>query len=95
MHFFAKLNPPRPSFANDMTDEEKAFMHEHVAYWMDKQAKGHVIVFGPVFDPKGVYGVGVLQVDSEEALSEFTQNDPALKAGNTYETYPMKAVTKS
>jgi uncharacterized protein YciI len=95
MHFFAKLIPPRPSFATDMTEDERKFMQEHVAYWADKQAKGHVIVYGPVFDPKGVYGIGVLDVESEAALSEFTQNDPALKAGNAYEVYQMKAVTKS
>jgi hypothetical protein len=28
-YFFIKLNPPRPSFAFDMTDEERAVMCEH------------------------------------------------------------------
>ena len=31
--FFLKLNPCRPSFTLDMTDEEKGVMMQHVGYW--------------------------------------------------------------
>lgn len=50
-HFFIKLNPPRPSFAQNLTEEEIQVMQEHSDYWRDLQAKGYVIVFGLVFDP--------------------------------------------
>lgn len=31
-HFYFKLIPPRPTFANDITDEERALMAKHGAY---------------------------------------------------------------
>ena len=31
-HFFMKLIPPRPTFAQDMTAEERAVMQQHVQY---------------------------------------------------------------
>ncbi|HEX9548896.1 MAG TPA: hypothetical protein VF942_16265 [Acidimicrobiales bacterium] len=33
-HFVYRLVPPRPTFAADMTDDEKAIMAEHAAYWL-------------------------------------------------------------
>ena len=91
-HYFLKLNPRRPTFAQDMTDEERAIMQQHVAYWSVWMEKGHVVVFGPVLDPKGVYGMGVIEVENEEQLQELTTNDPAARI-NTYEYWPMRAVT--
>jgi uncharacterized protein YciI len=91
-HYFLKLNPSRPTFAQDMTDEERAIMQQHVAYWGVLMKKGHVIVFGPVLDPLGVYGMGVVEVENEEQLRALTANDPATGI-NTYEYWPMRAVT--
>jgi uncharacterized protein len=93
-HYYIRLNPPRPSFAMDLTYEEKKIMQEHGAYWRDLQSKGYVLVFGPVMDPKGVFGVGIIEVEDESMLADFEKNDPALKAGNTYEVYPMRVTTK-
>lgn len=90
--FFAvKLLPPRADFAQTMTDDERTIMQEHAAYWKSYMDKGMVHVFGPVLDPKGVYGFGVVSVDDEEQLKEFINNDPSLKI-NTVEYYPMMAV---
>ena len=90
-HYFLKLNPSRPTFAQDMTAEERAIMMQHVAYWSNLMNKGMVIVFGPVMDPKEVYGVGVVEVETEEQLKELIENDPATGI-NHYEYYPMRAV---
>ena len=92
LHYFLKLNPSRPTFAQDMTDDERAIMQQHVAYWGILMEKGVVVVFGPVLDPKGVYGMGVVAVENEEQLRELTTNDPATSI-NTYEYWPMRAVT--
>ena len=92
-HFFLKLNPPRPSFMMDMTEDEKSIMQQHVAYWQKYSNDGTMLVFGPVFDPKGGYGVGIMAVDSEEHLKQLLANDPA-NGLNNYEFYPMRAVTK-
>ncbi len=89
--FFAvKLLPPRPDFAQTMTDDEKAIMLEHAEYWQQYMDKGIVHAFGPVLDPKGVYGFGIVSVDDEDQLNEFINNDPSLRI-NTVEYYPMIA----
>ena len=92
-HFFLKLNPPRPSFTMDMTDEEKKIMQSHVEYWRILLNKGIAIAYGPVFDPKGGYGVGIISVDNDEQLENLMKNDPA-NGLNHYEFYPMRAVYK-
>lgn len=85
------LRPSRPDFAMTMTDEEKAIMLEHIGYWTEKMNQGKVYAFGPVMDPKEVYGLGVVGVESEEELKRFIENDPAGKI-NRYEYHPMRAV---
>jgi len=92
-NFFLKLNPPRATFIMDMSEEEKEIMQKHVVYWTSLLEGGIAIVFGPVFDPKGGYGTGVVSVDNEEHLKKIIANDPA-NGLNTYEFYPMKAVYK-
>ncbi len=91
--FFLKLNPPRASFMLDMSDEERSIMQKHVAYWSTYVEDGTVIVLGPVMDPKGGYGIAVVRVESEEELNQIIAKDPA-NGLNSYEKYPMRAVTK-
>ncbi|HZC55674.1 MAG TPA: YciI family protein [Xanthobacteraceae bacterium] len=95
-HFFLKLIAARPTFAMDMNAEEKAMMAEHVAYWKAKLDSGQVVVFGPVFDPKGSYGMGVVAVPDEAAARAFADGDPAIKSkrGFVCEIHPMRAVTR-
>ncbi len=95
-HFFLKLIAPRPSFVMDMTADEKAMMAEHFAYWKAKLDDGEVIVFGPVMDPKGPYGMGVVAAADETAARAFADGDPAIKSGRgfTCEIHPMRAVTR-
>jgi uncharacterized protein YciI len=85
------LNPSRPDFAMTMTDSERAIMGQHVAYWTEKMKQGKVYAFGPVIDPKGIYGLGVVAVDNEQELKDIIANDPAGKI-NKYEYFPMRAV---
>jgi hypothetical protein len=51
--FLCKLVPPRPTFAQDMTEAETKLMQEHVMYWKELAGRGIAVVFGPVADPKG------------------------------------------
>ena len=71
MYFLCRLIPPRPSFAKDMTPSEASAMHEHVAYWTDLLGKGKAIAFGPVMDPKGPWGVGIVSVSDQEELGKL------------------------
>ena len=93
MHFFLKLNPPRASFTKDMSAEERNIMQRHVEYWKPFVNDGMVIVLGPVFDPSGGYGIAVVEVENEEQLNKMILNDPA-NGLNSYEIYPMRAVSK-
>ncbi len=93
-YFALKLIAPRPTFAQDMTDDERQIMQQHVAYWKDLMEKGFVIAFGPVLDPAGVYGLGIVQTDNEEQVKTLTANDPA-NGLSKYETLPMLAVLQA
>jgi uncharacterized protein YciI len=95
-HFFLKLIAPRPTFAMDLNDQEKAMMQEHFLYWKGRQERGEVLVFGPVLDPKGPYGMGIISADDEVSAKAFAAGDPAIKAscGFTCEIHPMRAVTR-
>ena len=93
LHFFLKLNPPRASFTIDMTDEEKLVMQHHVNYWKTYVDNGTVLVLGPVFDPKGGFGIAIIGVDNETQLETLVVNDPA-NGLNHYEIYPMRATSK-
>ena len=95
-HFFLKLIAPRPTFAMDMNDAEKKLMQEHSLYWKGRQDKGEVLVFGPVLDPKGPYGMGIISVSDEAGARAFAAGDPVMKAniGFSCEIYPMRAVTR-
>ncbi len=77
MYFFIRTQNPRPTFHLDMTADERTTMEKHVAYWSGKAKEGIAIVFGPVMDPKGVYGIGVYQVQSEQEMQNLLKDDPA------------------
>jgi hypothetical protein len=77
MYFFIKTQNPRPTFHLDMTPEERAIMERHVVYWSEKATRGIAIVFGPVMDPNGVYGIGVYQVKDEPEMRDLLEHDPA------------------
>jgi uncharacterized protein YciI len=90
-YFFCKLTPPRPTFMIDMTDAERQLMRQHVAYWSELAAKGSAIVFGPVADPQGGYGVAVIEAPDEAAVRELSTHDPVITAsvGFSYAIYSM------
>jgi uncharacterized protein YciI len=90
-YFALYLLPCRPDFAQTMTEEERGIMMQHVAYWTDLMNQGKVVAFGPVLDPKEVYGLGIIAVENEQEVKEFISNDPAATI-NRYEYFPMKAV---
>ena len=66
-------------------------MHEHVGYWMDLLGKGSVLVFGPVADPSGTYGIAIIERENEAEARELASNDPVIraKAGFAFELYAM------
>ena len=66
-------------------------MQEHAAYWAGWTQKGKVVVFGPVMDPKGVFGVAIVEAESEDEVRELIAGDPVTKAGlGSYEFFPLR-----
>lgn len=90
-YFALYLLPNRPDFAQTMNEEELAIMKSHVIYWTDLMNKGKVIAFGPVMDPKSVYGLGIIIAENENEVEKFISSDPASKI-NRYEYFPMRAM---
>jgi uncharacterized protein YciI len=97
-YFFCKLVPPRPSFAFDMNPEERAVMQRHALYLQGLADRGWAVVFGPVGDPAGPFGLAVFELPDGVDIHEITANDPAIASGVglRYEIHPMlRAVTRS
>jgi uncharacterized protein len=96
-HFFLKLIPPRPTFPFDMNESEKALMGQHATYWAQMCEEGAVLVYGPVMDPNGPFGMGIFVGDSEADVKRRTDADPVLKAGIGFkiEITPMHATTRA
>jgi hypothetical protein len=53
----------------------------------------HSIVFGPVGDPKGPWGMGVLKVKSADEVAKYEAGDPVIKSNRGFkcEVTPMLA----
>ncbi len=88
--FFFKLTPPRATFAQDMNAEERRLMIQHAAYAKDLFDKGQLLAYGPVLDPSGSFGIGLVEMASMDEAKNMADNDPTVKAGlNTYTLAPM------
>ena len=91
LYFLCRLIPPRADFMTSMTANERQIMQAHVAYWSGKVATGNALAFGPVADPKGGYGIGIIQVRDPAEMEALRAADPAMQAnvGFSYEVLPM------
>ena len=90
-HYFFKLIPPRPTFIQDMNDDERRLMDEHGRDFQKHFDAGTLLLSGQAIAPSGAFGLGVLEVDSEAEAQEFGVSDPSVRAGlNRFEIYPMQ-----
>ena len=76
-----RLKAPRPTFALDMTDEEREIMSRHAAYWQPYIDSGRMVIFGPVLDDTGSWGLGVIEAEDEDELRAFAARDPVVTSG--------------
>ncbi len=56
-------------------------MRRHAAYWQPFVDSGQMVVFGPVLDSTGSWGLGVVEFDDEDILRAFAAGDPAVTTG--------------
>jgi uncharacterized protein len=79
--FVIRLKAPRPNFALDMTDEEREIMGRHAAHWQRFIDSGQMVVFGPVLDGTGSWGLGVVEAEDEDEIRAFAGSDPVVVTG--------------
>jgi uncharacterized protein len=79
--FVFRLKAPRPTFALDMSDEEREVMGRHAAHWQPYIDSGQMVIFGPILDGTGSWGLGVVQSDDEDELRDFAARDPVVTTG--------------
>ena len=92
--FLFRLIPPRPDFPLTMDDEERSVMVDHVAYWTRLTGQGRVAAFGPVEDPAGTYGIGIIVADDLPGAERLRDDDPAVRSSLGFHTeiLPMAAL---
>jgi len=90
-HFLCRLIPPRRDFAATMSPDEVTVMQNHVVYWRSQLQRGVAIVFGPVADPTGDWGVGIVAAPDRAAVEAMRDADPAILSGRgfRYEILPI------
>ena len=60
-------------------------------YWKELTNRKNAIVYGPVFDPRGIYGMTIIEVNSEQQADAIAKGDPAvLSKICTCELIPMR-----
>lgn len=79
--FVFRLKAPRPTFALDMSDEEREIMARHADHWRPWVESGQMVIFGPVLDSSGSWGLGVVEADDEQELRAFAARDPVVTSG--------------
>jgi len=84
--FVFRLVPPRADFPFTMSDAEAATMADHVGYWAELAAKGSAVAFGPVADPAGVYGIGIVLAGDLSAAEAIRDGDPANRSPHGFVT---------
>jgi uncharacterized protein len=79
--FLFRLLPPRADFAQTMAPDEQDAMARHAGYWHELMGAGRVVVYGPVADPEGVWGLGVVRAGSQAEVVELAEKDPVIASG--------------
>lgn len=88
--FLFRLIPPRDDFAQTLTPDEQHVMAQHSQYWHELLTAGRVVVYGPVADPEGVWGLGIVRAINRAEVIELGEADPSVTAGgNTFEVFEI------
>src|SRR5438477_413861 len=71
----------RMCFDVELSDEEREIMSRHAAYWQPYIDSGRMVIFGPVLDDTGSWGLGVIEAEDEDELRAFAARDPVVTSG--------------
>lgn len=79
--FLLRIEPVRAGFTlQNMTEEEQKTAAAHLAYWKGLFAEGKLTLAGQAFDPKGFFGIIVVNAPDMESASGLLHGDPFVKA---------------
>jgi uncharacterized protein YciI len=80
-HLHPQADRSRPTFAVDMTDDERDVMGRHAGHWQSFIESGQMVVFGPVLDATDHGASASCETDDEDALRAHAAGDPAVTTG--------------
>ena len=79
--FLIRLEPVRKDLTlQNMTDDERRITGEHAAYLKELIDQGKLAFAGQVFDPKGLWGILIVNAPDQEAATALLNGDPTIKA---------------
>jgi len=64
-----------------VSDDESEIMGRRAVYWQKYIDSGRMVVFGPVLDDTGSWGLGVIEAEDEDELRAFVAGDPVVTSG--------------
>ncbi len=83
------LRPPRQTFSDDMTEDERQITQAHVAYLQKLLDAGNLVLAGPSLSP--LFGVVVLEAEDEDEARRIMSADPFVSSGlQTAELSPFR-----
>ncbi len=78
--FLLRMEPLRKDFTvENMTAAEQAVVAGHLAYLNSLFDKGVLTFAGQVFDPKGLWGITVVNAPNAETAKRILNEDPSIK----------------
>jgi uncharacterized protein len=77
--FVCILTPPRQSFVDDITEEEREIMSRHFRYLQTLLEQGRLVLAGPSLGP--VFGISVFEADDLDHARRIVADDPAVSSG--------------
>ena len=77
-HFLLLYRPPRPTFADDATEQEDRVIGDHFKYLKSLLAQGKLLIAGPCEDAS--MGIAVIECENECEARVIIAADPAVKA---------------
>jgi uncharacterized protein YciI len=80
--FLLRMEPVRSGFTlQNMTAEETQLANQHFAHLQKLFADGKLTYAAQVFDPKGLWGIVVVNAADLESAQAILNSDPGVKAG--------------
>jgi hypothetical protein len=92
--FLLRLEPTRPGFTlQNMTPEEGRLAGQHLQYLNSLVESGKLTLAAQVFDPKGLWGIVIVNAPDQETARALLAGDPGVK-GNMFrgEALPVRVV---